>query len=149
MRHVNVSNMSEPSINQNQPNQPTVQKPLLPLKYISHKGGQYRTFHADGVWALQGAAMDNVLLEFYVEHGPLPTAVVQPLTQEGQFTGEQEQQGVLDSKYWIVNRDFQFGVVLSPPAVVQLSHVLRTIMANFSPQARAIVETIYPNQLPK
>jgi len=113
--------------------------PLKSVKFITEKGGQYRIFHADGVWVL-GCGNDNALLEFYVEHPPLPSLIVQPRGPDGHFSGEQEVHGVSDQKYWLLTREFQAGVVLTPQAILQLHQVLGNIIDN-SPQMKSLLES--------
>ena len=101
---------------------PPPQEPL-PVKFIHEKGPQYRTYHADAAWAaVNGQA--NIQLEFYLEHPPFPTVVVQPVNTDATYTGEMKIEGLEDKEHFVVIRDFQVGVVLSLQSAIQLQTVL-------------------------
>jgi hypothetical protein len=103
----------------------TPQAPL-PVKFIHEKSRQYRTCHADSVWGTING-LSNIQLEFYLEHPPIPSVVVQPVNPDGTYTGEQKLEPIQDAEHFVVVRDFQVGVVLSFQSAVQV----HTVLGNF------------------
>ena len=125
----------------------TTQIPLVakPVKFVHEKDKQYRTYHADGAWGTINS-LGNLQIEFCVEHALTPTAVVQPVKPNGEFTGEQRMLGLDDPDHFVVIRDFQCGIVLSYAAAVQVQSVLETFIKTSKQQMDAALAQIKKQQ---
>jgi hypothetical protein len=109
---------------------------LKPVKFIHEKGAQYRVYHADGAWGVINN-FGNVQIDFCVERPPMPSAVIHPVKQDGNYTGEQTMEGIEDKNHFVVVRDFQCGVVLSFAAAVQVHSVLEVFIKSSKQQMDA------------
>ncbi len=115
-------------------------RPPLPVKFIHEKGPQYRIYHADAVWGTTNG-QSNIQLEFYLEHPPIPTVVIQPVNPDGTFTGEQKLEQIQDGEHFVVIRDFQAGIVLSLQSALQVQAVLGNFINLAREQLRLSKET--------
>jgi hypothetical protein len=112
----------------------------LPVKFIHEKGPQYRIYHADAAWGTANG-QSNIQLEFYLEHPPIPTVVIQPVKPDGTFTGEQKLEPIQDAEHFVVIRDFQVGIVLSLQSALQVQAVLGSFIELVKEQQRLSMET--------
>jgi hypothetical protein len=55
---------------------------LLPVKFVTEKDQSFRTYHADGAWAMVNN-FGNIQLNFFVEHVPLAKSITYQLDQAG------------------------------------------------------------------
>ena len=126
------------------PGEPTLPDRAKDVKFINEKPAYYRIFHSDGTWGTINAH-GNVLVDFFVERPPTPSAVIQPVLPDGNFTGEQKMQGLEDPDHFIVVREFQCGIVMSLNAAIQLNSVLESYIKTTKQQlAGAMAQTNKP-----
>jgi hypothetical protein len=116
-----------------------------PVKFVHQKCAQYRIFHADGGWGVING-FGNVQIDFCVEHPSMPTAVIHPVKPDGNYTGEQVMKGLDDQDHYVVIREFQFGVVLSLAAAMQIHSVLDSFIKTSKQQVDSAIAQIKKSQ---
>jgi hypothetical protein len=123
------------------PSAPAVPVPAKTVKFIHKQGDRLPTYHADGAWGVTNQH-GNIRISFYTENIPVPTAAVNPVHPDGSPTGEQELEGVIDPKYFLMIRDFQCNVVLSITSAVQvhqmLGNFIRIAQENMAAQVKVM-----------
>lgn len=125
------------------PGTPAVPVPPKTVKFIHKQGDRLPTYHADGAWGVSNQH-GNIRISFYTENIPVPTAAIHPVHPDGSPTGEQELEGIIDPKYFLMIRDFQCNVVLSITSAVQvhqmLGNFIRLTQENMAVQMKEAAE---------
>ena len=76
----------------------------------------------------------------------MPTAVIHPVKPDGNYTGEQVMKGLDDQDHYVVIREFQFGVVLSLAAAMQIHSVLDSFIKTSKQQVDSAIAQIKKSQ---
>jgi hypothetical protein len=120
----NSSSMSELEITPSAPS--AAAKPIM---FVHSKDPQFRCYHADGSWIIPNGHA-NLNVYFFVEHPKMAESVICEVTPDGKaFTGKTQVVGAAeqDQNHFLVTRDMQCNVVLSPVA----ARILRDQLEQF------------------
>lgn len=111
--------MAEP----HKPIESAVPAKVLPVKFVHRNEDRVSTFHAEGAWVVANP-QGFIRLGFYTENPPIPSAVIQPVAQDGTPNGEPRIEGGDDPNHFVLMRDFQCNVVTSLSAAIQIHAAL-------------------------
>jgi hypothetical protein len=105
------------------PSNPFAPMTVKPVKFIHRNEDRMPIYHADGGW---GISSHNHLIRinFYTENPPCPTSVIQDVNPDGSAKGQQMEIGVDDPDYFLIVRDFQCSIVLTPQSAIQIHQML-------------------------
>jgi hypothetical protein len=97
------------------------------VKFIHNRSPDFRTYHADGSWAVLNG-QNAIHLNFFSEYPQIAAGVVNQVNPlDGKYTGEFELQG-LEKNCNAVIREFQCSVVLSVESAGRLYSLLKTFI---------------------
>ena len=94
---------------------------VKPVRFVHVKSGQFRSYHADGAWSVMNAHGD-VNVNFFLEFPKLADEVIIPIGPDGKLTTTSQLIGAgeNDPNHYVVTRDMQCSVVLSPLVAMNL-----------------------------
>jgi len=101
------------------------------VKIFTEKDAAFRIHHADGAWGMLNS-VGNIQLSFFVEHIPMPSAVIFRKDAEGRMSIANMADVTvahddIDPEKLVLVRNYQSAIVMSLPAAKQVAVVL----ANF------------------